>query len=54
MPTKRNLVKTTIYLEKATLAALKKLSAETLIPQAVLIRKGIEIVLKKYRPGRTK
>jgi hypothetical protein len=53
-PTRRNLVKTTIYVEKSVLASLKKFSAETLIPQAVLIRKGIELALKQYRPRQKK
>jgi len=48
-PTKRNLVKTTIYLEKSALAALKRISADTGIPQAVLIRKGLESILKKLK-----
>jgi hypothetical protein len=48
-PAKRRLVKTSIYLEKATLAALKQVSEKTGIPQAVLIRRGVESVLKQYR-----
>jgi hypothetical protein len=48
-PAKRRLVKTSIYLEKSTLAALKQISEKTGIPQAVLIRRGVESVLKQYR-----
>ena len=38
----------TIYLEKEKLERLKKLSAKTKIPQAVIIRGGIDYVLDKY------
>ena len=38
----------TIYLDKEKLERLKKLSAKTKIPQAVIIRAGIDRVLDKY------
>ena len=38
----------TIYLDKEKLERLKKLSAKTKIPQAVIIRAGIDHVLDEY------
>ena len=38
----------TIYLDKEKLEQLKKLSIKTKIPQAVIIRVGIDLVLDKY------
>jgi predicted DNA-binding protein len=38
----------TIYLEKENLEQLKKLSIKTKIPQAVIIRAGIDHVLDEY------
>ena len=38
----------TIYLEKEKLERLKKLSAKTKLPQAAIIREGIDRVLDDY------
>ena len=38
----------TIYLDKEKLEQLRKLSAKTRIPQAVIVRTGIDHVLDKY------
>jgi hypothetical protein len=46
--------KTSVYLDQARLVALKEISDRTLIPQSVLIRKGIDLVIAEYSPSSTK
>jgi hypothetical protein len=41
--------KTSVYLTLAQTTALKKISDRTGIPQSVLIRRGVEMAIKKYR-----
>jgi hypothetical protein len=41
-------VKTSIYIDRRRLAALKGISDRTLISMAVLIRKGIDLVIEEY------
>jgi predicted DNA-binding protein len=38
----------TIYLDTKLVEKLVKLSTRTRIPQAVLVREGIDLMLKKY------
>ena len=38
----------TIYLDTKLVEKLVKLSTKTRIPQAVLVREGIDLMLKKY------
>ena len=37
-----------IYLDKEQAEKIKKLSEETRIPQAVYVREGLDLILKKY------
>ena len=48
-----------VYLESEQMERLKRLSATTRVPQAVYIREGLDLVMKKYekriqaeKPGR--
>ena len=41
-------IKTSIYLNKERLAALKTISNSTLIPMSALIRKGVDMVITEY------
>jgi hypothetical protein len=41
-------IKTSVYLNRERLAALKTISDRTLIPMSVLIRKGIDLVISEY------
>ena len=38
----------TLFLDEKQLERLKRLSAKTRVPQAVYIREGLDLVLKKY------
>jgi len=38
----------TVYLDKKIVAKLVRLSTKTRIPQAVLVREGVDLVLKKH------
>jgi hypothetical protein len=42
-------LKTSLYLDATQLTALKKIVAETRIPQSVLVREGIDLVIAKHR-----
>ena len=42
-------VRTNFYIEETQAKALKKLSKETRIPQAVFVRDAMKALLEKYR-----
>ena len=48
---KNRLLKTQViaYLEPSQAQALKRLSAETRVPQQVYMREGVDLVLAKYK-----
>jgi len=41
-------IKTSIYLNRERIKALKTISDRTLIPMSALIRKGIDLVIAEY------
>ncbi len=43
-----NKVKTNVYLDPKQLASLKRISAQTHIPMATLIRLGIDKIIAEY------
>jgi len=45
-------IKTSIYIDRRRLVALKAISDRTLISMAVLIRKGIDLVIAEYAKGK--
>jgi len=45
-------IKTSIYLNRERIKALKAISDRTLIPMSVLIRKGIDLVIAEYEKSK--
>jgi hypothetical protein len=50
MPRKANKIKTVMYLEAEQVKALKKVQARWGTPVSELIRRGVDLILKKYPP----
>lgn len=45
---------TNVYLDPPVLKALKELSERTRVPASAYIREGVDIVIAKYAPKKTK
>lgn len=43
-----------VWIRPEQLESLRKISADTRVPQAVLIREGIDFVITKYQQSRSK
>jgi hypothetical protein len=48
MATRKKLIKASFWIEADSLAALKRISEDSLIPVSRLVRKGIQIIIKEY------